>query len=94
MTGVSRVKLGGVLPVIELRKSAGLYFVVYPDIQSELVMPFHSAAVAQEIALAVYQDQPFFTMIPVVPQNTAFPRPWLSYPRRPVAPLIPVLIKQ
>lgn len=79
--------------MIEFRRSTGCYFVTYPDINLELVMPFGSIDIAKEIATAVYQDQPFFTMIPAVPLGTPFPRPWLSYPRRPVAPMIPVLVK-
>lgn len=81
MDGVSRIDLTGQRPVVEYRSALDRYFVTYPDIKFELVMAFANRQTAHELAINIYHATPFFTAIPVVPYGTAYPRPWLKYPR-------------
>jgi len=92
MSGVSRVILKDFWPFVEYRPSVNKYFVVYPDINVELVMAFDYPESAVELALHTYAGTPFFTEIPVVPRGTLYPRPWLLYP--PVLPLNVIVIRQ
>ncbi len=81
MRGVSRVDLKGKKVCVELRQSVNRYFVTYPDLKQELVMAFEHRWSAFELAVNIYAGTPFYTMIPVVDYLTAYPRPWLVYPR-------------
>lgn len=78
--GVARIDLIGHLPVVEHRKSVDRFFVVYPDLDVELVMGFVHRWTACELAINTYAGTPFYTMIPVVPYQTVYPRPWMEYP--------------
>ncbi len=79
--GVSKIELRGVMPMVEHRREIDMHFVIYPAIGFELVMAFRRVTAAIEIAESVFTGEPFFTLIPVVPIRTAWPRPWLSYPK-------------
>jgi hypothetical protein len=82
MAGVDRVDLIGHLPHVEARQCQDeiKYFVCFKDLNVELVMGFEEKLTAREIAVNVYHGSPFFTAIPVVPYQTPYPRPWLTYP--------------
>lgn len=92
MGGVSRVDLKGHLPTVEYRRSVDRYFVTYPDIKVELVMAFAHKQTALELAINTYHATPFYTAIPVVPHGTAYPRPWLLYPRSLMLPVPLILV--
>lgn len=89
--GVMKLDLIGQEVEVEYRSGIGLYFVVYPGLTTldddlsplkgfELVMAFEQRMAAGEIAINTRLGVPFFTMIPVVPYGTPYPRPWLTYP--------------
>lgn len=86
--GIMKLELTGQAVEVEFRTSSGMYFVVYPEVHCpvqelvgfELVMAFDQLPTAWEMAIHTRRGTPFFTMIPVVPRNTAYPRPWLTYP--------------
>lgn len=78
--GITRQELTGHTPVVEYRASVGKFFVVYPDLDLELVMAFDNRGAAFELAKSSYLGIPFFTIIPTVIYQTPYPRPWLSYP--------------
>lgn len=80
MSGVSRVDCTGAIPVVEFRTQLNRYFVCFPDKGVELVMSFEDKITAREIGANVCAATPFFTLIPVVPYGTPYPRPWLVYP--------------
>lgn len=80
VSGVDRLNLIGHLPVVEHRRRVDRFFVVYPDLQVELVMGFVHRWTACELALNTYAGTPFYTAIPTVPYGTPYPRPWLDYP--------------
>lgn len=80
MEGVLRVNCTGHIPVVEYRSSSGKYFVCFKELVVELVMAFEHKVTAREIGANVCAATPFFTLIPVVPYGTAYPRPWLEYP--------------
>lgn len=78
MGGITRVDCTGHIPVIEYR--GDWYFVCFPKLNVELVMAFEHKITAREIGTNVCAATPFFTLIPVVPYQTPYPRPWLIYP--------------
>lgn len=80
MDGVSRVNCTGHIPVVEYRPQCSRYFVCFPDLGVELVMGFEHKITAREIGANVCAATPFFTLIPVVPYQTEYPRHWLVYP--------------
>lgn len=88
--GTMRLELKGQEVEVEYRSVLGLFFVVYPELSApkilksrpavegfELVMAFENRHAACELAVHTRLGSPFFTMIPVVPYDTPYPRPHL-----------------